>query len=96
MIRTFVIAAAAMLAVLAATAVSAPPAEAASKRVCARTASVRDTPRGFVIARLRRGQRVVVVRRSAARGWTHVRTPSGLPGWVLNTSLCKTKGRRRG
>ena len=67
----------------------AAPADAASRRICTKTATLRDTPRGFVIARLYRGQRVVVVRRSAARGWLNVRPPTGLPGWILARSLCR-------
>ncbi len=70
----------------------AAPAAAATTRVCARTATLRDTPRGFVIARLYRGQRVVVVRRSAARGWLNVRPATGLPGWILARSLCRRRG----
>ena len=61
---------------------------ATRKRVCSRSATLRDTPRGFTIAQLKRGQRVVIVRRSAERGWSNVRTASGLPGWMLTRSLC--------
>ena len=68
---------------------AAPAAEAAERRVCARVATVRDTPRGFAIARLYRGQRIVVVRASATRGWTPIRTRNGLPGWILSRSLCR-------
>ena len=78
-----------LVAVLVTAAVAAPAADAsARKRICARSATLRDTPRGFAIARLARGQKVVVLRRSAARGWSNVRTASGLPGWVLSRSLC--------
>ncbi len=62
---------------------------AATRRVCAKVATVRDTPRGFAIARLYRRQTVVVVRASAERGWTPIRTPNGLPGWILSRSLCR-------
>ena len=81
-----------LLLVLVLLAASLPPAAhaARSRSVCAKSATLRDSPRGFVIARLVRGQRVVVVRRSAARGWTTVRTSStGLPGWILTRSLCR-------
>lgn len=64
-------------------------AHAKERRVCARAATVRDTPRGFAIARLYRGDRVTVVRRSATRGWVPVRTRAGLPGWILRRSLCR-------
>jgi len=64
-------------------------AHAQERRVCARAATLRDTPRGFAIARLYRGDRVTVVRRSATRGWVPVRTRAGLPGWILRRSLCR-------
>lgn len=64
-------------------------AQSRSRAVCAGAATLRDTPRGFVIARLYRRQRVVVLRRSAARGWVPVRAPGGLPGWILARSLCR-------
>ncbi len=64
-------------------------ARAQEREVCARAATVRDTPHGFAIARLYRGDRVSVVRRSATRGWVPVRTRSGLPGWILRRSLCR-------
>jgi len=62
---------------------------AAERRICARVATVYDTPRGFAIARLYRRQRVRVAGRSAARGWTRIETTSGLPGWILSQSLCR-------
>lgn len=70
---------------------STPPAQAQSrsKKVCSRSATVRDTPKGFVIARLSKGQKVVIIRPSAAKGWANIRTKSGLPGWILTRSLCK-------
>ena len=64
-------------------------AQSRARTVCAGAATLRDTPRGFVIARLYRRQRVVVLRRSAARGWVPVRAPGGLPGWILARSLCR-------
>lgn len=67
----------------------APAAEAAERRVCARTATVYDTPRGFAIARLYRRQRVRVLGRSSTRGWSRIETRSGLPGWILSKSLCR-------
>jgi hypothetical protein len=73
-------------AVLAAVPVAA---QAQERRVCARAATLRDTPRGFAIGRLYRGDRVTVVRRSATRGWVPVRTRAGLPGWILRRSLCR-------
>jgi hypothetical protein len=64
-------------------------AQSRTKKVCSRTATVRDTPRGFAIARLARGQKVKVVARSGTRGWSPIRTNDGLPGWILTRSLCK-------
>jgi hypothetical protein len=67
-----------------------PAADAAStRRLCARTALLRDSPEGFVIGRLHRPQRLRYVRRSANRRWALVRTRSGLAGWIRYRSLCK-------
>ena len=74
---------------LVAAAAFATPADAATRKICARVATLRDTPRGFVIARLYRGQRVDVVRRSGQPGWSIVTTTRGLPGWMLTRSLCR-------
>jgi hypothetical protein len=84
-----VVVAVCLAAVTAVLVLPAAPADAASRRVCTKTATLRDTPRGFAIARLYRGQRVVVVRRSATRGWLNVRPTGGLPGWILARSLCR-------
>ena len=82
-----------VIVVTAAVVVAAAPVAAAARettrKVCVRSATVRDTPRGFAIARLYRGERVAVVRRSATRGWAPIRTRSGLPGWILTRSLCR-------
>ena len=64
-------------------------ASAETRRICTKSATLRDTPRGFAIARLYRRQRVHVVRRSGEKGWTPVRTSNGLPGWILTRSLCR-------
>lgn len=64
-------------------------ADAATRRICTKSATVRDTPRGFAIARLYRRQKVTVVRASGAKGWTPIRTTNGLPGWILTRSLCR-------
>jgi hypothetical protein len=78
------------LAALVLAAVPAAPSEAAQRRsLCARTANLRDTPNGFVIGRLRRPQRLVLLRRSANRRWAHVRVQSGLIGWIPARSLCR-------
>ena len=60
-----------------------------TRKVCSRSASVRDTPRGFVIARLYRNHKVRVLGRSSTRGWSRIETTSGLPGWILSRSLCR-------
>ena len=64
------------------------PAAASSRRLCARSAALRDSPEGFVIARLYRPQRLRYVRRSANRRWALVRTRSGVAGWIAYSSLC--------
>ena len=69
---------------------SAPPAHAAStRRLCARSAILRDSPEGFVIGRLYRPQRLRYIRRSANRRWALVRTRSGVAGWITYRSLCR-------
>ena len=76
-------------AALTLAAVPAAPSQAAERRsLCARTANLRDTPNGFVIGRLRRPQRLVLLRRSANRRWAHVRVQSGLIGWIPARSVC--------
>ncbi len=69
---------------------SAPPAHASSsRRLCAHSAHLRDSPEGFVIARLYRPQKLRYIRRSANRRWALVRTRSGLVGWLPYRSLCR-------
>jgi hypothetical protein len=69
---------------------SAPPAHASSsRRLCARSALLRDSPEGFVIGRLYRPQRLRYIRRSANRRWALVRTRAGLHGWIPYRSLCR-------
>ena len=78
------------LCVLALVLLAVPSTAAAeTRRICAKSATLRDTPRGFAIARLYRRQRVRIVHRSGEKGWTPVRTSSGLPGWILTRSLCR-------
>jgi hypothetical protein len=68
---------------------SAPAAQASStRRLCARSAILRDSPEGFVIGRLYRPQRLRYIRRSANRHWALVRTRAGLAGWIPYRSLC--------
>ncbi len=70
--------------------VEAAPAGAAERRsLCARTANLRDSPGGFVIGRLRRPQRLTLLRRSADGRWASVRVRSGLVGWLPSGSLCR-------
>lgn len=78
----------AAIVLIAGAAADAQAAEARFQKVCTKTATVRDTPRGFAIARLRRGQKVTVARASATKGWSAIRTSTGLPGWMLTRSLC--------
>jgi phytoene/squalene synthetase len=68
---------------------SAPDAHADSaRRLCARSALLRDSPEGFVIGRLYRPQRLRYLFRSANRRWALVRTRAGLAGWLPYRSLC--------
>jgi len=48
-----------------------------------------DTPDGFVIAHLRRSERVEVRRRSANRRWALVVTRRGTVGWLSVKRLCR-------
>jgi hypothetical protein len=69
---------------------SAPSAHAAStRRLCAHSAILRDSPEGFVIGRLYRPQKLRYIRRSANHRWALVRTRAGLVGWMRYRSLCK-------
>jgi hypothetical protein len=67
----------------------AAPAAASTRRLCARSALLRDSPEGFVIGRLYRPQRLRYVRRSATRHWALIRTPAGVAGWIPYRSLCR-------
>ena len=67
----------------------AAPATASTRRLCARSALLRDSPEGFVIGRLYRPQRLRYIRRSANRRWALVRTPAGVAGWIPYRSLCR-------
>jgi len=67
----------------------AAPAAASTRRLCARSASLRDSPEGFVIGRLYRPQRLRYIRRSANRRWALVRTPAAVAGWIPYRSLCR-------
>ena len=81
----------ALLLALALTATIATPAQAATtRRLCAKTAVVRDSPDGFVIARLRRPQRLQVQRHTADRRWALVVvTREGVIGWLPAASMCR-------
>ncbi len=78
-----------LLFLLATAAVPAAEAAAANRKVCVRQAVMRDSPRGFVVAYLRRGTVVQFVRRSANRRSVAIRTRSGLIGWVSSGALCR-------
>lgn len=71
--------------------VLASPAAADRRRVCAPSANLRDTPSGFVVGRLYRGQRINVLRRNVNRRWAHVRTSTALTGWVPTGALCRRR-----
>ena len=73
---------AALLLVVLVTLALASPATASTRRLCARSAALRDSPEGFVIGRLHRPQRLRYIRRSANRRWA-------LAGWIPYRSLCR-------
>jgi len=81
----------ALLLAVALSVTSAAPAPAAVTRgLCAPTAVLRDSPKGFVIARLRRPQRLQVRRHSADRRWALVVvTREGIVGWLPAASMCR-------
>ena len=78
-----------LLSVLMLTATALPAHAESTRRLCARSAALRDSPEGFVIGRLYRPQRLRYVRRSANRRWALVRTSTGLAGWISYGSLCR-------
>jgi hypothetical protein len=78
-----------LLIVVLATLTLAAPAAASTRRLCSRSAALRDSPEGFVIGRLYRPQRLRYVRRSANRRWALVRTRAGVAGWLPYRSLCR-------
>jgi len=79
------------LLVLVALGAAAGPASAAtSAKVCGtRVAVVVDTPGGFAVGYLYRGDHVRVLRRSADRRWARINTHNELRGWIRSTSLCR-------
>ena len=84
--RTLVI----VVVVAALTASPVAAAEGAStRRLCAKSAALRDSPEGFIIGWLYRPQRLRVERRSADRRWTLVVTRAGVVGWIRSRSLCR-------
>ena len=84
--RTLVI----VIVAAALTASAAAAAEGSStRRLCAKSATLRDSPEGFIIGWLYRPQRLRVERRSADRRWTLVVTRSGVVGSIRSRSLCR-------
>jgi hypothetical protein len=67
------------------------PANASTRRLCARVGVLRDSPppHGLIIARLRRPHRFRYIRRSANRRWALVRAQTGTVGWIGARSLCR-------
>jgi len=65
------------------------PAAASTRRLCARSVALRDSPEGFVIGRLYKPQRLRYKRRSANRRWALVRTRAGVAGWIPYRSMCR-------
>ncbi len=83
-----------VVVVAALTASAAAEAEGLStRRLCAKSATLRDSPEGFIIGWLYRPQRLRVERRSANRRWTLVVTRSGVVGWIA-AGACAVLDRR--
>jgi hypothetical protein len=81
-----------MIALTCLTPIAVDPAAAqaaSTGRLCAERANLRDSPRGFIIGRLRRPQRLTIIRRNPDRRWTQVRTSTGLAGWMPSGSVCR-------
>ncbi|MBJ7469849.1 MAG: hypothetical protein JHD16_01035 [Solirubrobacteraceae bacterium] len=80
----------ALAAVLAVGGAPAPDAGAATRaRVCVTSTVVLDSPGGFTVGYLFRGDRVTISRRSKNRKWARVSTPTDLRGWVRAKNLCR-------
>ncbi len=80
----------ALLLALALSATLATGAQAAATRsLCAPTAVLRESPNGFVIARLQRPQRFELRGRSANRRWALVVSRDGTIGWLPYRRLCR-------
>ena len=62
---------------------------ATMRTLCAPSAVLRDTPDGFVIARLARPQRFRLQRHNVNRRWALVVTRNGLVGWLPASILCR-------
>lgn len=83
-------AALAVLLAISMTMAATAPADAARKaRICASRTAVLDSPGGFTVGYLFRGDRVRIARRSANRRWVRVTTPTDLRGWIPVRALCR-------
>jgi len=69
--------------------VPAAPADASVRRVCATAVSVRDSPGGFTVGYLFRGDRVRIRQHSANRRSSRVSTPTEIAGWIPTRALCR-------
>lgn len=78
-----------LLAISMVTATTVPAQAAKSARVCASRTAVLDSPGGFTVGYLFRGDRVRISRRSANRRWARVTTPTDLRGWISARALCR-------
>lgn len=83
------VALAVLIAISMLTAATSPAQAAHTVRVCASRAAVLDSPGGFTVGYLFRGDRVRIARRSANRRWARVTTPTDLRGWIRVRALCR-------
>jgi hypothetical protein len=56
--------------------------------VCARKATMYESPGGAAVAVVWRGDRVVVLRRGAGGSWWRVRARFGTRGWIRASAVC--------
>jgi hypothetical protein len=65
------------------------PADAATAaKVCRSSVALRNTPGGFTVGYLQRGDRVRRLR-SGRRGWARVDTALRVRGWIPSRALCR-------
>jgi hypothetical protein len=67
-------------------------ADAPTARVCSHRVSLVESPGGAIVGVVRRGDVVLVVRRTADDRWRRVRTSFRTRGWLRTRTLCGEDG----